>query len=53
LHGEELIFRALLAGQSVVFKIDYCDTTLAAGSPDPANAESTKCVITILLASEY
>lgn len=40
-------------GQTIIFKIDYYDRTLTAGSPDPADAELTERVITIMLAHEY
>lgn len=38
---------------SVVFKIDYYDTTLLYHSDDPTNTEITRRVLTIMLAEEY
>jgi len=40
-------------GQTVFFKIDYLDKTLASHSPDPADPSVTERVITIMLAEEY
>ena len=37
----------------VMFKIDAYDENLEYGSPDPADPEVTRRVMTILLASEY
>lgn len=40
-------------GHRVFFKIDYYARGLEHGSPDPADAEITARVLTIMLASEY
>jgi hypothetical protein len=42
-----------IAGQRVMFKIDYYDAAMTGHSPDPANPAVTARVLTILLASEY
>jgi hypothetical protein len=42
-----------VAGHRLLFKIDYYDTSLTAGSPDPANPEVTTRVLTVMLAEEY
>jgi len=40
-------------GQTLFFKIDYYDKTLASHSPDPTDPSVTERVITIMLAEEY
>jgi hypothetical protein len=40
-------------GQTIFFKIDYFDKTLASHSPDPTDPSVTERVITIMLAEEY
>ena len=42
-----------VAGQRVLFKIDYHDRTLSAASPDPSDPKRTIRVLTIMLAHEY
>ena len=42
-----------VAGHKIFWKIDYCDLSLSAGSPNPANPQVTKRVLTIMLAEEY
>ena len=40
-------------GEKLFFKIDYYDQDLKCHSPDPANPNVTRRVITLMLASEY
>ena len=40
-------------GHRILFKIDYYDNQLEFGSPNPADADVTTRVITIMLAQEY
>jgi hypothetical protein len=40
-------------GETIFFKIDHYDKSLAAHSPDPSDPSVTERVITIMLASEY
>jgi hypothetical protein len=41
------------AGPLIFFKLDYYDTALQFGSPDPSIPELTSRVLTIMLAQEY
>jgi hypothetical protein len=52
-HGEHDFAVLAVAGQRVMFKIDYYDSNLTHGSPDPADPQVTTRVLTIMLASEY
>jgi len=52
-HGEHDFGSVEVGGRRVFFKIDYYDPELRYGSPDPANPDVTRRVITIMLASEY
>ena len=52
-HGEHDFGSLDVAGRRLFFKIDYYDTSLAYGSPDPADPAVTERVLTIMLASEY
>lgn len=47
-------FGVLTVGlQRVMFKLDYYDRSLTAGSPNPADPTVTVRVLTVMLASEY
>jgi Protein of unknown function (DUF3768) len=40
-------------GHTLIFKIDYFDSSLMHHSPDPSDSSLTERVITIMLAEEY
>lgn len=52
-YGEHDFGNLTYGGQKVFWKIDYYDSTLTAGSPDPADPAVTTRVLTIMLAQEY
>jgi hypothetical protein len=52
-YGEHDFGKFQLDGYLLLWKIDYYDTELEYGSPDPADPAVTKRVLTILLAEEY
>lgn len=52
-YGEHDFGLFRFAGEMIYWKIDYYDLDLTYGSPDPANPDVTRRVLTILLASEY
>jgi Protein of unknown function (DUF3768) len=52
-YGEHDFGLIEVAGEQVMFKIDYYDRALAGHSPDASDPAVTKRVLTIMLASEY
>ena len=52
-YGERDMGGFALDGQSYFWKIDYYDKELRYLSDDPANAELTTRVLTVMLADEY
>lgn len=52
-HGEHDFGSISLAGEKLLWKIDYYDQSLSYGSDDPSDPAVTRRVITVMLASEY
>lgn len=52
-HGEHDFGSFEHGGETIFWKIDYYDAALEQGSEDPADAEETARVLTILLAFEW
>lgn len=52
-YGEHDFGSLTYEGEKMFWKIDYYDTTLTQGSPDPADPAVTTRVLTIMLAQEY
>lgn len=52
-HGEHDFGAFEYLGDTIFWNIDYYDIDCQYGSPDPADANVTMRVLTILLASEY
>ena len=52
-YNEHDLGAVVYHGHRILFKIDYYDKLLEFGSPDPADANVTTRVMTIMLAQEY
>ncbi len=52
-HDEHDFGMVDVQGAKYFWKIDYYDQSMEAGSPDPADPEVTKRVLTIMRADEY
>jgi hypothetical protein len=52
-YGERDFGAFELAGEKLIWKIDYYDRVLRAASPDPADPAVTRRVLTLMLASDY
>lgn len=52
-HGEHDFGAIEFEGERYFWKIDYCDSSLTYGSPDPADPNVTARVMTLMLASQY
>jgi hypothetical protein len=52
-YGEHDCAIVTVDGIKILFKIDYCDRSLTAHSPDPSDSAVTERVMTVMLASEY
>ncbi|MEP4529535.1 MAG: DUF3768 domain-containing protein [Paracoccaceae bacterium] len=52
-YGEHDFGNLKYHDEKILWKIDYYDATLTAGSPDPSDHQVTTRVLTIMLANEY
>jgi hypothetical protein len=52
-YGEHDFGTFTLDGTELMWKIDYYDSDLQYGSPNPADPDVTRRVLTVLLAEEY
>jgi hypothetical protein len=52
-YGERDFGAFELAGEKLIWKIDYYDRMLRDASPDPADPAVTRRVLTLMLASDY
>lgn len=52
-HGEHDFGAVEVENRKLFWKIDYFDPTMTVGADDPANIDSTRRVLTVMLAEEY
>jgi hypothetical protein len=52
-HGEHDFGLIEIAGERIMFKIDYYDRSMTGHSPDESDPNVTRRVLTIMLANEY
>lgn len=52
-YGERDFGDLTLCGQSLLWKIDYYDSDMLYGSPDPSDTAVTLRVLTVMLAEEW
>ena len=52
-HGEHDFGSIKIDGETFFWKIDYYDRSMEMGSPDPADPNVTKRVLTIMKSDEY
>lgn len=52
-HAEHDFGALEIEGRKLFWKIDYFDPTMTIGAEDPANASTTRRVLTVMLAEEY
>ena len=52
-YGEHDFGSFTVNGETIYWKIDYYNLDMTQGSENPANAQQTKRVLTIMLSSEY
>tara|TARA_R110002073_G_scaffold69054_6_gene171323 strand:- start:17054 stop:17425 length:372 start_codon:yes stop_codon:yes gene_type:complete len=52
-YGDHDFGRFVLAGEPILWKIDYYDESRLFGSDDPSNPAKTTRVLTLMLADEY
>jgi len=52
-HGEHDFGALDIEDRKLFWKIDYFDPTMTIGADDPANNDSTRRVLTVMLAEEY
>ena len=52
-YGEHDFAKIEHNGETIFFKIDYCDRAMEFASTDPSNAQLTTRIMTVMLAEEY